>query len=125
MLYKINTEFKKYSTLDSVKDILDDLSTQKFEISILDLSLNTFVPEVFVEVAKVIKEMQNLKHIKLESIFDSLTFEEMTDVLRALSLALPQGSSLLRAAQQCCFMQFSRGVWKISGGVSFAGPKPA
>lgn len=90
MLYKINTEFKKYSSLESAKDILEDLVSQKSEISILDLSFNTFVPEVFAEIAKVVKELQNLKHIRLESIFDSLTFEEMTDVLKALSAALPR-----------------------------------
>ena len=38
--------------------------------------------------SKKIKEMKNLKTIKLESIFDSLTFEEMSSVLSSLSGSL-------------------------------------
>lgn len=91
MLYKINTEFKKYESLDSIKDLLEELSSQKTQITILDLSLNTFMPLVFIKIAEIIKEMENLKNIKLESIFDSLTFEEMTEVLRTLCLSLPPG----------------------------------
>ena len=34
--------------------------------------------------------MKNLKHIKLESIFDSLTFEGMSEVLATLCVALPR-----------------------------------
>lgn len=90
MLYKINTEFEKYSTVESVSEILEELNKNKEQITILDLSFNTFVPEVFSEIAKVIKAMNSLKQVKLESIFDSLTYEEMCKVLIALSEALPR-----------------------------------
>jgi Ran GTPase-activating protein (RanGAP) involved in mRNA processing and transport len=74
--------------LDSIKDIIDELTANKSEITILDLSMNTYVPEVFEKIAELIKGMENLKHIKLESVFDTLTFEEMSEVLKTLSLSL-------------------------------------
>ena len=88
MHYKINTEFKKYETLESIKDILNDLKKHKDDISSLDLSFNTFVPSVFEEISKSIKKLKNLKKIKLESFFDSLTYEEMSKVLSLLSNSL-------------------------------------
>ncbi|KAM0679560.1 Ran GAP Rna1 [Glugoides intestinalis] len=90
MLYKISTEFEKYSTIDSISGVLDELNENKEQITILDLSFNTFVPEVFSEIAKAIKAMKSLKHVKLESIFDSLTYEEMCNVLIVLCEALPR-----------------------------------
>lgn len=106
MLYKINTEFKKYTDLDSVKEIVTELSNLKDEISILDLSLNTFSPPVLSEIAAVIQKMKNLKHIILESILDTLTFEEMTEVLTSLSTVLPvdlQAFELPSNAVSCSF----------------------
>lgn len=90
MFYKIDTEYEKYATLDSVKQILEDLDSQKNEITVLDLSMNTFTPDVFSEIAKIIKEMKSLKKIRLESILDSLTYEDMCEILTSLSDALPR-----------------------------------
>lgn len=90
MFYKINTEYEKYSTIDSVKQIIEDLSAQKNEITVLDLSMNTFVPDVFREITKIIKEMKSLKKVRLESILDSLTYEEMCEILTDLSDSLPR-----------------------------------
>lgn len=90
MIYEINTKFQKYSTSESAKQIIKELEEQKDKITRLDLSYNTFSPDVFSEIAGIIKEMKQLKHVKLESILDSLTFEEMCEVLTALSNALPR-----------------------------------
>jgi len=95
MLYKINTEFKKYDDLGSASTILSELTNLKDEISSLDLSLNTFTPPVFAQIANAIREMPNLKQVRLESILDTLTFEEVTEVLSQLATALPPGIQAL------------------------------
>lgn len=90
MLYKINTEFQKYSTSESIKSLIDDLLSHKDDISLLDLSMNTYTPEVCKQICNIIKEMKNLKEIKLESIFDTLTYDEMCSSLESISECLPR-----------------------------------
>lgn len=88
MLYKISTEFQKYSTPESIKFLMDDLKNHRDDISLLDLSMNTYTPEILKEICGVIGEMKNLRNVKLESIFDSLTYEEMCSALESVSACL-------------------------------------
>lgn len=90
MLYKISTEFQKYSTLESIEFLIDDLQDHKETISSLDLSMNTYTPEICKLICSVIREMKNLKKIRLESIFDSLTYDEMCSALELISECLPR-----------------------------------
>jgi len=90
MLYKISTEFEKYSTVKSAEKIISDLGNQASEITILDLSLNTYTPEVLKEMCSKIKEMKALRHVILESIFDSLNYEDMCLCLELLCESLPE-----------------------------------
>lgn len=95
MIYKINTEYKKYDTEESVKTLVEDLEKHVAEISSLDLSFNTFTPPVFKMIGCAIKNMKNLNHVRLESFLDSLTFEDMSTVMTDLSNALPRTLSAL------------------------------
>lgn len=88
MIYKINTQFKKYDTVEAASFLLEELDRNKKDITVLDLSMNTYTPVVMEKICEIIKEMENLKSVILESIFDSLTFEEMSAALAALSNAL-------------------------------------
>ena len=90
MIYKIDTKYRKYDTLESVAGLLEDLEKCSREISTLDLSFNTFTPVVFAEVARIIKKMHRLKSVLLESFLDSLDFAEMTAVVTELCDALPR-----------------------------------
>lgn len=89
MLYKVNTQFLKYSTEESIATLVGELESQKDEIVTLDLSLNAYSPEIFRIICGKIKSLSNLKSIVLESILDSLTFEEMCEVMDALGESLP------------------------------------
>lgn len=89
MLYKVNTQFMKYETIESISLLLQDLESQKHEITTLDLSLNTFIPSVFLKICDKIKTLENLKHVILESVLDSLTFEQMCEFMDSLSNCLP------------------------------------
>lgn len=90
MLYKIATEFQKYTTEESAKSIIEYLENNKSSITILDLSFNTFAPKICEKVFKIVKELVNLKHIILESIFDSLNYDEMCECLSIISTHLPK-----------------------------------
>lgn len=90
MLYKINTEFQKYSTEESVNFLIEDLENNKNNISILNLSFNTFIPEIFEKVFLVVNQINGLKHVILESIFDSLNYTEMCECLKIISKYLPK-----------------------------------
>lgn len=90
MLYKLETEFQKYETVEDAKKIISELNAQKYIITILDLSMNTYTSEVWKELIEIVKEMKNLKHVVFESIFDSLDYEEMSNCLKLISIGLPR-----------------------------------
>ena len=89
MFYKINTQFMKYSTIDSISSLLEDLESQNSEITTLDLSLNTFTPQVFLKICQKIKNLKNCKQIIFESILDSLNYDEMCEIMTYMSEYLP------------------------------------
>lgn len=113
MLYRISTEFKKYEDIASAKALIEDLEKHKEDISALDLSFNTFTPPVFAEISKIIAEMKNLRHVRLESIVDSLTFEEMSAVLSALSDALTRDLSALELPSNALSCNFPAAFGKL------------
>jgi Ran GTPase-activating protein (RanGAP) involved in mRNA processing and transport len=90
MIYRINTEFKKYETIESAQQLLEELNSNAAEITSLDLSMNTYTLVVIKEICKIIGCMYQLKSVRLESILDSLPYEEMCQVLSAISNALPR-----------------------------------
>lgn len=90
MRFTVSTEWKKYDSLETAKTLLKDIKQCSAEITVLDLSNNTYVPEVAAELAAQIRAMPRLKEIRLESIVDTLTFEEMSEVVAAIADALPR-----------------------------------
>lgn len=99
MLYKISTEFQKFSTEESISLLLGDLERQKDYITTLNLSLNTFTPQMLEKVLSVISQMKNLTHVIFESIMDTLSFEDMLACVILISKNMPSG---LRAFEMPC-----------------------
>ncbi|KAL6120821.1 hypothetical protein NUSPORA_02385 [Nucleospora cyclopteri] len=88
MFYKISSLDVKYETVESVKEIIKELKDIKLEITELDLSNNTFVPEVFKEICKIIEEMKRLKVVNFESIISMLNYDEMVQICDLMSYSL-------------------------------------
>lgn len=88
MICKLRTK-AKYSSAENLAGFLDELAANKNEITTLDLSMNTFLPEAATSIAARIRGLANLKRVRLESIFDSLNVEQRNAVLTAFLDALP------------------------------------
>lgn len=88
MNLKIETD-KKYETVKDFQEYLDQMENNASTIKFLDLSDNTYTPEVAKEIAKKIKKMNKLKKIRMESIMDTLNREEMVEVGTLLFDAFP------------------------------------
>lgn len=79
----------KYSDEESISSLLNDLESQCSEIKTLDLSLNTYTPPVFLKICLKIKNLRNCKQIILESILDSLNYDEMCEIMTYISEYFP------------------------------------
>ena len=88
MIFRLHTK-TKYTDVEDIKDVLDEMETHKDNISMLDLSMNTYMPVVAEKLAEKIRKMKNLKHVRMESIVDSLTKEEMGESITHLVSAFP------------------------------------
>lgn len=90
MKYEIKTHDFKYETVEQAKDLLNDLEKNKHIIIILNLSHNTFYPEVFTEMAKKTMHMKNLNELNLESTLSCLTLEHMIEICKTISKFVPK-----------------------------------
>ncbi|KAI5150679.1 hypothetical protein ENBRE01_1642 [Enteropsectra breve] len=107
MIFTIDTEFKKYNDLEEARELLADIKEHGHEIRTLDLSMNTYAPVVFKEICKTIKnDMKELKRLKLESILDSLTYEDMLEILTDLAQALPLSLEVLELPSNAVSCKF-------------------
>ncbi|KAI5168687.1 hypothetical protein PAEPH01_0333 [Pancytospora epiphaga] len=113
MFYKITTKGKKYETESSVEQLLGDLKNNGSEITRLDLSLNTFTPDVFKLVAKAIEELSCLKELRCESFVDSLTYNEMCSVLTSLCDSLPRDLEILELPSNALSCNFPEALGRF------------
>lgn len=95
MKFKIEGALKKYNTPEDVADIVRDILAVKGSIEILECSLTTFSPAAFSCLCEAVKQIENLRHLHFESFLDTLTFDEMVEVMKTLSDALPENLQIL------------------------------
>jgi len=113
MIYKVETESKKYDTVSEANAIIDTLQQHSEEITTLDLSLNTYMPAVFKKICEAIKKMASLKIIRLESVLDTLTAAEAMDVLQELGNSLPESVISLEMRCNALSCEFPESIGNI------------